>query len=159
MPSPATSRSQKVGRIGGGEGENAEQEAGADQRRLAAVPITDPAEYRGSEQEAEIAGAQHRSQRAAFNAPRRDQMRRRERDRGDVVAVDDRDQNRPYQHPDLEGAQPAFVEQTRKLDFRFAGHRSPLAEKSPRRKAAQPTWSSRSARRRSDAHAGRRCTV
>jgi hypothetical protein len=140
MPSPATSRSQnnwvRSVRIGGREGEDAEQQAGADQGHLAAVAVTDPAEYRRPEQKAEIAGAEHWSECAAFNAPRRDEMRRRERDGGDVVAVDDRNQDRPYQHPDLEAAQPAFVEQTRKLDFRFAGHRSPLAEKSLSRKAA-----------------------
>jgi hypothetical protein len=123
-------------RIGGREGEDAEQQAGADQGHLAAVAVTDPAEYRRPEQKAEIAGAEPWSECAAFNAPRRDEMRRRERDGGDVVAVDDRNQDRPYQHPDLEAAQPAFVEQTRKLDFRFAGHRSPLAEKSLSRKAA-----------------------
>src|SRR5262249_43882522 len=115
----------------------AEQEARRDQRGLAAIPVAEPAEYRRAEQKAEIAGAEHRSERAAFNAPCRNEMRRGERDGGDVIAVDDRNQDRPCEHSDLERAQPAFVEQARKLDLRFAGHRSSLAGLTQSRKAAK----------------------
>ena len=57
---------------------------------------------------------------------RLDEMRRGESDGANIVAVDDPDQDRPCQHPDLEGAEPALVQQTRNLDFCFAGHLVPL---------------------------------
>ena len=53
-------------------------------------------------------------------------MRRGESDGADIVAVDDPDQDRPQQHLDLEGAEPALIQQTRNLNFRLAGHLVPL---------------------------------
>ena len=44
-----------------------------------------------------------------MHMPFRDQMRRSESDRADIIAVNDFDQNRPCQHLDLEGAEPALV--------------------------------------------------
>ena len=53
----------EIGRIGGDEGEDAEQQIRADQRRLAAVAVADPAENLRAEQDADIAGAEHRAER------------------------------------------------------------------------------------------------
>ena len=122
---PQPEELRQVGRISGDEGEDAEQKVGADQRRLAAVAVADPAENRGAEQDADIAGAQHRAERAARDAPGGDEVRRGKRDGGDVVAIDQRQQDRPEQQSDLECAQSALVEQPRNLDFRRARHRFP----------------------------------
>jgi hypothetical protein len=116
---------RQIGRIGGGECERAEQQVGGDQCGLAAIAIADPAEHRRAEQHADVAGAEHRAERAARNPPGRDEMRRGEGDRANVVAVDQGEQNRPGQQSDLERAQPALIDQTRNLNLRFVGHRFP----------------------------------
>ena len=59
-----------------------------------------------------------------MHVPIGDQVRRRKGNGADVITVDQCDQDRPDQHPDLKRAQPAFVEQTRNLDV-LAGHRFP----------------------------------
>ena len=122
---PQPEELRKVGRISGDEREDAEQKVGADQSRLAAVAVPDPAENRRAEQDADIACAQHRAERTARDAPGGDEVRRGKRDGGDVVAIDQRQQDRPEQQSDLECAQSALVEQPRNLDFRRARHRFP----------------------------------
>ena len=99
---PQPKELRQIDRISGREGEYAKQQVGGDQSGLAAIAIADPAENGGAEQHADVAGAEHRPERAARNAPGRDQMRRREGDRTDVVAVDQGEQNGPGQQSDLE---------------------------------------------------------
>ena len=52
----------EIGRIGGDEGEDAEQQIAQDQRGLAAVAVADPAENLRAEQHADIAGAEHEAE-------------------------------------------------------------------------------------------------
>jgi hypothetical protein len=93
----------------------------ADQRRLAAVAVADPAENLRAEQDADVARREHPFEVAWRHMPVGNQMRRGKRDGADVIAVDKRDQHGPYQHLDLERAQPAFVQQSRNL-YDFADH-------------------------------------
>src|SRR6185437_8406169 len=116
----------EVRRIGGADGENAEHEVGGDQRRLAAVAVADPSEQRRAEQDADQAGAEHRAERLRRDVPLPDEMRRREGDRGDVVAVDQHQKERPDQQDDLERAEAALVEQARYRDDRLVSHYFPL---------------------------------
>jgi hypothetical protein len=122
---PQPEQLRQVARIGGGDGEHTEQQVGADQRGLAAIAVADPAKDRRAEQDADIVGAEHRAERAALDAPRGHQVRRRESDGADVVTVDQGQQNRPGHQSDLVRTEPALVEQSRDLNFRLAGHRFP----------------------------------
>src|SRR6516165_291085 len=54
-----------------------------------------------------------------------DQVRGGEGDGADVIAVDQRDQDRPEDQFDLERANAVFVQKMRNLNFRLAGHRFP----------------------------------
>src|SRR5262249_29477420 len=45
IPRPQPEQLRQVGRVGGGEGEDAEQDTGPDQGRLAAITVADPTEY------------------------------------------------------------------------------------------------------------------
>src|SRR4051812_10095 len=53
------------------------------------------------------------------------QVRRSERDGGDVVAVEQRNQHRPDDQLDMKAADAALVEQTRDVDYRGLSHRLP----------------------------------
>src|SRR5207248_8853995 len=55
-----------------------------------------------------------------------DEMRRGERDRGDVVAVKERDQHRPDDELDVKAADAALIEQMRNLHYRRFRHRPTL---------------------------------
>src|SRR5205085_6870814 len=55
----------------------------------------------------------------------RDQMRRGEGNCADVIAVDERDQDRPKDQLDLKRANTVLVEKMRNLNFRLARHRFP----------------------------------
>ena len=127
MPEPGDKAQQRhfgeIGRIGGPEGEHAEQQVGGDQRGLAAIAVADPAENLRTEQHADIAGAEHQAERLRRHVPLRDQVRRGKGDGADVVAVDHRHQDRPDDQLDLERADPVLVQKMRNLNFRFAGHR------------------------------------
>ena len=112
----------EAGGVGGGEGERAEQQVRADQRGLAPITVAHPSEQARTDQDAEQACAEHRAQRRGCHAPVLDQIRRGERDRSDVVAVDQNDEKRPDDQVDLKRAQPALIEQARNLDFRSVRH-------------------------------------
>ncbi len=102
----------EIRRIGGDQGEQAEQQVGAGQRYLAAGPVADPAEHARADEDSDEAGAEHRAERMRRDVPFADEVRCREGDRADVVAVDEDDEERPDEQADMERAQPAFVEQT-----------------------------------------------
>ncbi len=116
----------EIGRVGGNEGKDAEQEVGGDQRGLAAVAITDPAEDLRAEQHAEIAGAQHEAKVFRRDMPFLDQAGHGERDGADVISVDEGNQDRPEDQLDLERADAVLIQKMRNLNFLLAGHRSPL---------------------------------
>ena len=52
-------------------------------------------------------------------------MRRGKGNRTDVIAVDERDQDRPENQLDLKRANAVLVQKMRNLNFRLAGHRFP----------------------------------
>jgi len=91
----------EICRIGRRQGENAEEQVRPDQRRLAAVAVTDPTKQCRTKQNANETCAEHRTERAGFQPPFPDQTWGRERDRGDVVAIDKNNKKRPDNQLDL----------------------------------------------------------
>jgi hypothetical protein len=106
----------EVGRIGGGQCEYAEQQIRADQRRFAAIAVAHPAKECRTKENADEAGAEDRTERAWFQGPFFSKARRGEGDGGNIVAVDEDDEERPDEQLDLERAQAALVEQPRYLN-------------------------------------------
>ena len=114
---PQPEQLRQIGRIGGRKRQHAEQKVGDDQRRLAAVAVADKAHELRAEQHADIAGGEHPFEVARRHMPVGDEMGRGKRNRADVVAVDDPDQNRPYEHPDLERTRAPARPTDAKLEF------------------------------------------
>src|SRR3954464_10969691 len=82
--------------------------------------------------------------------PVADQVRRSERDGGDVVAVEERNQHRPDDQLDMKAADAALVEQARDVDYRGLSHRlPPHAKKRARRVRARSCIAVRSVARMS----------
>ena len=101
----------QVARIGCGEREHPEQQVRSHQRGFASIAVADPAEQHRTEEDAHEARAEHRSERGGGHAPSPHQMRCGERDRRNVVTVDQDDEERPDDQFDLKRAEPALVEQ------------------------------------------------
>jgi hypothetical protein len=122
---PQPRQLREIDGIGRGEGEHAEQEIGRDQRGFSAVIVTDPAEDLRAEQDADIAGGQDEAKLFRRHVPFLDQARRGKGDGADVIAVDQRDQDRPEDELDLKRTNAVLVQKMRNLNFRLAGHRFP----------------------------------
>src|SRR5262249_40605327 len=112
----------EIGGIGCRKREDAEPQVRADERGLAAIAITDPSENGRAGEYAKEARAQHRPERAAFEPPGLHEVGRGERNRRDVVSVDENNEQRPDQELDLKRAEPALVEQTRDLHLLTGRH-------------------------------------